>query len=458
MKKILLLSFILLNLLNSCSSDNSETVKPIASFTLSATIVNIGDEIKVTNTATAGAEIVSYTFNFGNDITSTEKEPTFYYSKPGQYSVSLVVKDANGLSTTNTIGVTVNNLYSFPTQNPITTNNDTDVFPIEIGVYENKIFYTEGYRTILTSSPQLYRHVAYDETTKTFTTKMVAQKMANSGHSHTTFLNNGNKIVTMVESLNYIGGREVELNSNWEFIKFGNSGQITYGSIQNNNQYYFYGSYAENPSIEIRNNAGQIISRKTYENTLKNAFIGHLIKTGNTYVAFGGKYAPSTTDAFMNYKPLILFLNENLEITNQKIYETGSLNTSLKEWNNLNGFYKVINLTNGNLALYSHNELRITSPQGEELKLIRFNGSGNIQGLIEVDNGFIVSSARKIEKYDNLGNLTKSISSEGTNHSDFVKKGNVIYFAIARPDLYQNYSLYKVRLGAIDSNLTYHKL
>lgn len=458
MKKIYFLAFILLNLLNSCSSDTPEAVKPISAFTLSSITVNVGDEIKATNTSTSGVAIVSYAFNFGNDVTSKDKEPTFFYSLPGQYTVSLVIKDANGVSATSYITVKVSEYNSVLAENPITINNDSDVFPIEIGVYENKVFYTEAYRTIFGSSTQLYRHVAYDETTKTFTTKNITEIQANSGHSHTTFLSNGNKIVTIVETLNYIGGREVELNSDWSFIRLGNTSQITYGTIQNNDQYYFYGSYNKNPSIEVRNSTGQFVSRKTYESVLKNAFIGNLIKTGNTYVAFGGKYESSTTNAFTNYKPLILFLNENLEITNQKTYETSDLSTSLKNWNDLNGSFKVIKLANGNLALYSHNELRITTAQGEELKFYKFSNSGRIQGLIEVENGFIVSSSQKLEKYDNLGNLIKSVSSLGTYHSGFVKKGNLIYFAIAKPDSYQDASLLKIKLGAIDSNLTYNKL
>ena len=44
---------------------------------------------------------------------------------------------------------TVNILNSIQLpENPITINNDSDVFPIEIGIYQNKVFYTEAYRTI----------------------------------------------------------------------------------------------------------------------------------------------------------------------------------------------------------------------------------------------------------------------------------------------------------------------
>ncbi|WP_409415378.1 PKD domain-containing protein [Flavobacterium sp. PS2] len=459
MKKIYFFTFILLNLLNSCSSnDDSEKNKLTASFKLSATKVNIGDEIKVTNLSTSSAEIASYTFVFGNNVKSTEKEPTFYYSESGEYTVSLTIIDVNGAASSTSIKVSVTNENSLLVENKNPGGSDT--YPLEIGIHDNKIFYTEAIRSVLTSNSSFYRHLEYDDVTRTFTTKVIAQKGINSGHAQTIFLNNGNKIVTFVESINYIGHKEVELNSDWNSIRADNySYKTIYGSLQNNDQYYFYGSYSQNPAIEIRNSAGQFVSRKTYENTLKNAFIGNLIKTGNTYIAFGGKYDTSQTEAFTNYKPILLFLNENLEITNQKIFETGNLKKVGQSWNNLNGSFIVRKLTNGNLVLYSHNELRITTDQGEQLNVITFQNSDSyIQGLIEVENGFIVSSAYKLEKYDNNGTLIKSVRYQGSGNSGFVKKGDLIYFAAGYGASYENYSLNKAALGAMDSNLNFKKI
>ncbi|RZJ50492.1 MAG: PKD domain-containing protein, partial [Chryseobacterium sp.] len=298
MKKLYFFAFILLNLLNSCSESDSgdpEQSQISAGFNLSATVVNIGDDIKVKNNSVSSAEIVSYTFNFGNGTQSNEKEPTFYYSRPGNYDVTLVIKDANGKTSSSTVKVQVKEDYPLLIENQATINTDSDAFPLEIGIHDNKIFYTENYRSILSATgSQFYRHVEYDDATKTFTTKVISQNYIRSGHTKTTFLNNGNKIVTIVESFNYIGGREEELDSNWGPVKSETNNQITYGSIQNNDQYYFYGSYDKNPSIEIRNNNGEFVSRKTFETEITNAFIGDLIKTGNMYIAFGGKYELGT--------------------------------------------------------------------------------------------------------------------------------------------------------------------
>lgn len=456
MKKIYFFAFILLNLLSSCSSDTPEENNLTAAFTLSATTVNVGDDIKVTNTSKSSKEIVSYTFNFGNETSSTEKEPTFYYSRAGEYNVKLVIKDTNGTVATSTIKVTVTEENSLLLTNQLV--GGSDVYPIEIGMQDNKIFYTESYRSVTTSTTSYYRHVEYNNDAKTFTTKIITEKNGNSGHAQTTYLNNGNKIVNIIQSMSYYAGTvETELNADWSPVKSSSSGAI-YGSVKNNDQYYFYGSYDNNPAIEIRNNEGKLVSRKTYESTVKNAFIGNLIKTGTTYVAFGGKYETSTTNQFMNYKPFVLFLNENLEITSQKTFETSTLKDIVLDWNSFNGSFKVIKLTNGNLALYSHNELRITTAQGEELKLLKLPNNSNIQGLIEIENGFIASSFQKLEKYDNNGNVLKSISYPGIYNAGFVKKGDLYYFAAGCGSSYQNISILEIKLGAVDSNLNFKKI
>jgi hypothetical protein len=459
MKKIYFLNLIFLSILSACSSSDSPAdAKLNASFTLTSATFNVGDEIKITNTSTADNEIVSYSYQLGNNITVNEKEPTIYYPTEGDYTIKLIIKDINGkvASSSTTIKITSNSSLFVENQNPAGSTTS----PLEIGIRDNKIFYTEVISSVLTSNTQFYRHLEYDDVTKTFTSKVIASRIYNTGNAQTTFLNNGNTIVTMVESLNFIGSKEVELDSEWNSLRADNyTNKTVYGSIQNNDQYYFYGSYNQNPAIEIRNSAGQFVSRKTYEGQIKNAFIGDLIKTGNSYIAYGGKYESSTTDDFMNYKPIILFFNENLELTDQKTFGSGYLSVSLKNWNDLNGKFKIRKLSNGNLALYSHDELRITSAQGEEINLLSFNNSNNdMQSFIELENSFIVSRSGKLEKYDNTGKLIKSVSYSGMYNSGFVKKGDLIYFAAASPSSYGNYSVYKTILGAVDSNLAFKKI
>ncbi|TDT44738.1 PKD repeat protein [Maribacter spongiicola] len=52
-------------------------------------------------------DIVSYAWNFGNGVTSTEANPTYTYNTPGTYNATLIVTDSEGLTGTSTIEITV---------------------------------------------------------------------------------------------------------------------------------------------------------------------------------------------------------------------------------------------------------------------------------------------------------------------------------------------------------------
>jgi PKD repeat protein len=43
------------------------------------------------------AEIMSWTWDFGDNATSTEREPTHVYAAPGQYTVKLTVRSSAGV-------------------------------------------------------------------------------------------------------------------------------------------------------------------------------------------------------------------------------------------------------------------------------------------------------------------------------------------------------------------------
>lgn len=53
-------------------------------------------------------EIVRYAWNFGDESTSDQMNPTHYYSTAGEYVVILSVVDEHGISNTNTTTITVN--------------------------------------------------------------------------------------------------------------------------------------------------------------------------------------------------------------------------------------------------------------------------------------------------------------------------------------------------------------
>lgn len=70
---------------------------PNADFTASPLAVCLGNPINFTNTSTPGnSTITNYSWNFGNGQTSTEINPSYTYTAPGTYTITLAVQTANG--------------------------------------------------------------------------------------------------------------------------------------------------------------------------------------------------------------------------------------------------------------------------------------------------------------------------------------------------------------------------
>ncbi len=69
-----------------------EEVKMTAVPTATPTVVRVGEAINFSSAECTGA-IVAYEWDFGDDTTSTDPNPTHVYEYPGWYNVTLVVSD-----------------------------------------------------------------------------------------------------------------------------------------------------------------------------------------------------------------------------------------------------------------------------------------------------------------------------------------------------------------------------
>lgn len=458
MKKNYLLLLIVLSFLVACTDDSGNEQKTVASFILKSTQFNVGDDIKITNTSKSDSEIVSYLYDFGNETSSTEKEPTIYYSKPGEYIIKLTIKDSNGNTQTSSAKVIVNldDSYFIDTGGSI----DTESIPLEIGIKDGKIFITDIHKNI--NSKYYFRHVTYSVESYLISYYQFLEKEYNSGRASTTFLDNGNKIINVTQTADsYIWGyNEINVAKNgYNFTEQMHGQKVFYGSLPDKDQYFFYGASGNYPSIEIRNSSGEFNGINQYS-VIENGFIGDLIKNGNTYIAFGGKFDRSSdnTSDFINYQPMMLLFDENLILTGQKTFQFSTLSEKPKKWNDLNGNFTIRKLSNSNFALYSHDNLIIASSTGEMLKTIKvFNSNINTNSLITVEDGFIISTYKQLEKYDNNGNILKTIASKGIQTPGFVKKGDLIYFASAYNSSYNNLPTIRTFFGSIDSNLNYKR-
>lgn len=78
-----------------------------ADFSFEPAQPQVGQEVKFTDKSTGGGKIISWSWEFGDNTTSTQQNPTHRYANPGTYTVELTVKDDQGASSTASKQITV---------------------------------------------------------------------------------------------------------------------------------------------------------------------------------------------------------------------------------------------------------------------------------------------------------------------------------------------------------------
>lgn len=98
MKKSILFIAIALTVISGCEKENPEP-DPIACFGLSSSLVDINEIVTSFN---CSKNATSYQWNDGDGNQTTILEPTFYYSEPGNYIVTLTAYSESGNKTNTT--------------------------------------------------------------------------------------------------------------------------------------------------------------------------------------------------------------------------------------------------------------------------------------------------------------------------------------------------------------------
>jgi PKD repeat protein len=98
--------------------EETKTLRPpVASFTFSPSNISVNEEINfdASQSSAADGEVVSYEWDFGDGNNSTGKIATHAYSMPGEYTVSLVVVDNDGVVSTQSRAIQVAERQGMPT-------------------------------------------------------------------------------------------------------------------------------------------------------------------------------------------------------------------------------------------------------------------------------------------------------------------------------------------------------
>jgi PKD repeat protein len=124
MKKIILLLILSIALFTACNKASKADIQPVATIPAKASFavanpngtVSEGSAMQLKNTST---NAVSYSWDFGNGSTSTEKEPSFIYNMCGNYTITLTAKDASGNTSVIKQDLTVLCIFQNPHHNPL---------------------------------------------------------------------------------------------------------------------------------------------------------------------------------------------------------------------------------------------------------------------------------------------------------------------------------------------------
>ncbi|TDQ28700.1 PKD domain-containing protein [Tenacibaculum caenipelagi] len=438
--------------LTSCTSEEELERKLVACFEVDKLTVKVNEPIQITNCSQNAA---SYLFEYGYNKSTTEVNPVVSFEKEGEKKIILTVKNDRGGFLKKSVSITVKSVKDSYIETP-SINSSDQILPVYTGIYNKKLFFIEREGVV-----GKLNFVEFDEINKTFKKIFIADSNYNVSYGFVNFLSNTNKNFVFMSTMDRIYGcKDVFVDDNWQRISGGShlSWKTHYGFLNKDNGFIYFGSYQVDgshiPTIELRSETGEMTERKILEN-VGQGFIGTILKTDDGYMAFGGKIDPSSTTFYENYRPIILFFNNNLELLSYREYESG-LSSFVDNYNDLSETFNLKKLNNGNYVAYSHNELRIITNKGEVVKEIVFPDNGYISyvnSMSITNDGFIITQNEYIRKYTNEGVEIKSFWFKGMRTPKFVKLNNNIYFATLIKTYDGSNYIYKTFIGAIDENL-----
>ncbi|MEZ2415734.1 PKD domain-containing protein [Muriicola sp. E247] len=459
MKKYYLLGVCLI-LLIACSEDANplidekpdEGVALKACFELSSTTINVGEMLTVSN-CSEGA--TSYLFDFGNGTSSELESPSVSFEEGGSYDITLTVTNDEQESKSQTKTVTVIVIeasYLFPEipegytglplevgVNPTTGNiYSLELFQDNVGVGGSKFYYRE-----------------FDENFQ-YASNYIADKPYNSGSGFVNFYPSGKMNFVFARTLGGLyGTQELNYTSVWTLLNAVSSAtKHSYGALVAGSDYLYFGTEEEGgiykTAVEKRNSSGDAFAVVLNNFGPADSMIGDMIAVDGGYVAYGAVFSKNISLPYVtDYQPLLVFFDGDLNVTSHVVYEDTSLSETVEDCNDFNGSYQLTRLSNGNLVMYSHGELRVTDAEGNTVNKTFYEGSSTIQALVELGDSFVISTDEYLRKFNAQGAQIAQLKYNGNYLPELIKKDNALFFIAG----YDQENEIKIFYGACDNDL-----
>jgi PKD repeat protein len=460
MKKLYFLG-VCLFLLTACSKDavtiiddnpdDGITLK--ACFEVSALSLNVGEMLQITNCSEGATASI---FDFGNGEISEDDNPSISYEEGGTYTITLTVTNADQETKTITKSVTVmvvEALYLYPEIPEGYTG-----FPLETGINPDtgNIYSIEVYQDNIGPGGSKFYYREFNEDF-VYASNYIADKPYNAGSAFVNFYPDGDMNFVFSRTLGGLfGSQEVTYNLVWTFLNTVNSAsKHSYGYLSKGTEYLYFGAQEDTgifkAAIETRNSGGDAYATVLNSFGDADSMIGDMIEVDDGYVAYGAVFTKNVSLPYVSdYKPLLVFLDADLNVTSHVIYEDSALTSKISSFNDINGSYHLVQLSNGNFVMYSNGELIVVDASGNKLTTAFFEGTSNNQALVSLEDSFVISTDEYLRKFNAGGSQMNQLKYNGNHLPELLIKDNTLFF-IAGYDLESDI---KIFYGACDFDLT----
>lgn len=455
-------AFCLVFLLISCSKtettdghedpDSKPDVALKACFALPQQDILAGETLKISN-CSRGA--VSYMYDFGNGIQSSEASPEVVYQEGGEYTITLTVTNNKEETLTFTLPVLVNAAASFYIYPDIPEGYS--YLPLDAGIHpQSGLPYVLELREDLSGpggSKYYYRGL---DASWSETSQYIADKPFNANSAFVNFLSGGNMNFHFPRTLaGLYGSQELTYNGSWGFINNINpANKHSYGYLAVGSSYLYYGTAEDSgtykAAIEHRNSSGDTFQIDLHALGDSSSMIGDMIATDDGYIAFAGVFTMSASaPQIAGFKPALTFFDASLNLTSEVVLTESEMGEHINSPNDLNGSYHLVKLANGNLVLYGNGELLLTNSSGLLIKRSFYPGTKPVQALISLGDSFVISTDGYLRKFDANGNPIQELKYEGNYLPELLELNGKLFFIAG----YDSGDGIKMFYGMADSNL-----